>query len=209
LLSSILQAFILGLTISIMVGPIFFAVIEITLSKGFKAGLGINVGAWVSDILFVLMSYFGLHFVSQFTSLPNFKLTIGVIGGIILIITGIFSLLNTRKVELAKSKSSFENQKNYFGLASKGFIINLFNPFNLIFWLGITTNSIKCKENGPIGQEIFLFALVSTIILFDMLKLILAKKIRNRLSQKNILKTRKIAGFILMILGVLLIIRSL
>ncbi len=183
--------------------------IEITLSKGIRAGLGLNIGAWLSDIIFVLMSYFGIQLVSQLTSLPHYKITIGIIGGVLLIVMGISSVLNTQKVSLPDSKTAFKNQHNYWSIASKGFFINLLNPFNLIFWIGITTNSLEYEEIGDLGQEVFLFSLLTTIIFFDVVKLILAKKIRSKLSQENILKTRKIAGSILILLGVILMIRSL
>ena len=49
----LLKGILAGITISLMVGPIFLALADITMSKGWRSGLAYVFGVIVSDIILI------------------------------------------------------------------------------------------------------------------------------------------------------------
>ena len=84
-----LQAICIGFLLSVMVGPVFFVLLETSITKGIRAALALDIGVFISDILYIL---FALSFVDQITSINSGenKLIFGFIGGSIFIIYGTF-----------------------------------------------------------------------------------------------------------------------
>ena len=84
-----LQAIGIGFLLSVMVGPVFFVLLETSITKGIRAALALDIGVFISDILYIL---FALSFVDQITSINSGenKLIFGFIGGSIFIIYGTF-----------------------------------------------------------------------------------------------------------------------
>ena len=83
-----------GLALSVLVGPLLFALIQTSIEEGFRAGWMVGLGIWVSDILFVSITYFFISLVSEITKWDGLELTLGIFGGIILIFFGLGSLLS-------------------------------------------------------------------------------------------------------------------
>ena len=58
----ICQGILAGLWINILVGPIFFGLIQLAAERGARAGLIYAAGIWLSDILLVFAVQNGTHF---------------------------------------------------------------------------------------------------------------------------------------------------
>ena len=83
-----------------------------------------------------------------------------------------------------------------------GFIMNVLNPGIIIFWLTTSTTFIDATLNHRVvifGSALFL-ALVA-----DVIKVLLANKIRKRLTPKNIHRINQVNGVILIGFGVVII----
>ena len=52
MISEFLPAVFLGLILSFTIGPVFFTILEISVSKGFKAAVFFNLGVVFSEIVF-------------------------------------------------------------------------------------------------------------------------------------------------------------
>ena len=75
-----LQAIGIGFLLSVMVGPVFFVLLETSITKGIRAALALDIGVFISDILYIM---FALSFVDQISSINSGenKLIFGFIGG--------------------------------------------------------------------------------------------------------------------------------
>ena len=49
------KGIISGITISFLIGPIFFALADITISKGWKCGLSYVFGVLLSDVIIIYL----------------------------------------------------------------------------------------------------------------------------------------------------------
>lgn len=199
----LLKGITYGLMLSILIGPIFFALLQAGIEKGFKTGIAIGTGIWLSDFLYILTVYFSLTWIQNLTDSPNFKFYVGAIGGIILIAFGIGTLLDNKKID----KTKVIKQSGYFGHAAKGFLINTVNPFTVFFWVAMSTEVLSSSPQTM--EAVFFFGgILGMIVLTDMLKVALAKQISKYLKMNYILIFRKIVGIVLLVGGIVLIYKT-
>ena len=57
----ILKGIVTGFILSIMIGPVFFVLLEISIRKGVKAGIAFDIGVLVNDFLYILIAYVRNH----------------------------------------------------------------------------------------------------------------------------------------------------
>ena len=195
-----------GLTLSIMIGPIFFALIHAAIDRGFRAGTLVGAGVWVSDLSFILLVYYGISYIRAITSLSGFTFYTGMAGSVILLFFGIGTIINAKK-----SISIDDDQElpvTWFSFWLRGFLINTINPFTVFFWLSVIS-SVVVKEQ-PQQHEIwwFLTGIFCTIVSTDLLKIILAKTLRRWMKPKFIRSMRYASGVALLLFGLTLFFQS-
>jgi threonine/homoserine/homoserine lactone efflux protein len=201
----ILDGLLLGLTLAILLGPIFVALTQTGIQRGVRAGLSVGTGIWISDILVIVTAYFFIKEIDEIAQNKSFHHWMGWIGGLILIIFGIISLVKKPKLD---EKIPAFNAKSYAGYWTKGFAVNFFNPFTFVFWISVmTTYVIGKKIDGPDATLLF-GSIMFTIIVTDSLKVVLAKLIRKKLKHNHVVLFGKLAGIILITFGLVLILRT-
>lgn len=202
----ILNGIQVGLLLAILLGPIFFALIQTGVERGLRAGTMVGLGIWISDLLFISVTYAGLNYITPLKESEDFIFYVGLIGGFVLIAVGVGTVLT--KPPSWDQGSIIPIKASYFSLWLKGFLVNTINPFTLVFW--ITMMGATVGDQGYSRGEAFLFfgATMGTIIVSDFSKVALAKYIRKWLQGKHILWIRWISGGALIVFGVVLIIRS-
>jgi len=195
-----------GLALSILAGPILFALVQTSIEQGFRAGWAVGSGIWVSDVLFILATYFGISYVAELTKWDGLEFTLGLAGGIILLVFGAGALV-VKTPPMEKFEQKAIRFSSYFSLWLKGFLINTVNPFTFFFWIGVSGVLFTEKELQPSEAQLFYGGLIGTIVSTDLLKVATAKLIRRWLKPHFILWMRRIAGIALIIFGVVLLIR--
>lgn len=201
-----LTGILLGFFLSFMIGPVFFILIETSITKGFKAALTFDAGVIIADICFILIAYF-----SSFQLINSIKddPALFLFGGMIMITYGIISFVRLQKLKKAEihiEATSYKN--NYFSLFAKGFLLNFINVGVLGFWLTIIITIGPQLEMNH-GRMINFFAFViGAYLLTDIFKMLLAKQLQSKLTPKNILKVKKISCVLLVIFGLVIMSKS-
>ncbi len=201
---AIRDGLILGVTLATLFGfgPALLALVQTSINRGFKAGVALAFGVFLSDLFLVLLSFQG---VIQVVEQPKNKLAFGIVSGLILIVFGILTYIKKPKVKAAEVKVKDPRTITYI---LKGFFLNVANPFIWLFWMGtmvaITSNYEK-DENAI--MTMFSVTLV-TVFLSDTLKSYLAGKLKPLLTEKLLVLINSIAGIGLMIFGVSLMVRA-
>ena len=198
-----------GLILSFMIGPIFFALVQTSVEEGFRAGAMVALGIWVSDTSFVLAVYYGVSYLAEIVKAPSFSLILGIAGSILLACFGLATLLTIPKGLLSNTLPEYKRSSSYLSLFIKGFLINTINPFTVFFWTSLMGTVVV--KDGFDGQQAswFFGAVLGTIVTTDLLKVILAKKIRYSLRPVHLLWLRRISGGALIVFGVVLLFRVL
>lgn len=210
MIQDILSAIPWGILLAFTIGPVFFVLLETSILKGFRAAMVFDLGVVFGDIVFILIAYF-----STSSILEKLKDDPGlfIFGGIIMISFGIISFLKDKKDFQKKKEENIDDeivpQKNYLKLFIKGFFLNFINIGVLGFWLGIII-IFGPKLNMETNRiMVFIFTILLTYLLVDVLKIQLAKKLKSKLTPYNIYKIKRIISVILMVFGVFLMIQGL
>ncbi len=196
----------MGLTLSFMIGPLFFSVVEATLERGTRAGLALASGIWASDIAFILLVERGLQSIEALVALPGFRYWAGMVGGTVLVLFGLLSLFKAR---LGTQSSTKEQQilvdgKGIFGPWLRGFLFNSLNPGTLLFWLGTATGIVAPNGWSKGDMSLFFGAMMAVLILTDILKVYGAKRLRQWLTPEHILLVRRVIGAVLLAFGLVM-----
>ncbi len=204
MINDILSGIPWGIFLSFMIGPVFFILLETSIIKGFRAALVFDLGVVLGDIIFIAIAYLGSYRLIQ--SLKD-NAALFMFGGILMLVYGIISYVSLRK-EQKIDTDSIDNEiikKNYWSLFIKGFFLNIINIGVLGFWLAIII-SIGPKLDMQTSRMLtFFITVISTYLLVDCVKIVLAKQLKTSLTPTNILKIKKVISIVLMIFGVVLI----
>jgi threonine/homoserine/homoserine lactone efflux protein len=210
-LNAFYEGLVLGLVLSVLAGPILFALLQTGIEQGFRAGMMIAFGVFMSDLLFVMTVYFGLSYLLVLINLASFKPTLGIIGGILLILIGLKTLVSkvpTLPENFLPGDSVVSAPKaSYFSLWSKGFVINSLNPFTFFFWGVVATAKLVEKDFHQFEYFLFFGAILLVILTTDTLKVLLAKSIRKFIKPQYLLWVGRIAGIAFVVFGIVLILR--
>jgi len=191
----------MGLVLSMMIGPVFFALIQNSLEFGFRNSVALAFGILVSDLLYVLLTYFS---VSLLSVNPSFEILLGYLGGLVLIGFGISSFLK-KAVQRPNSGGLpvFKQSKRKGFL--KGFSINGINPFVLLFWISIA--GLVNLKNQFDSWDIFVYysGILLTVFSTDLLKAFVAKQLSRFVTPRLLFILNKAVGFALLFFGARLI----
>ena len=200
MIEDIQAAIPLGFLLSFVIGPVFFVLLETSATRGFRAGLVFDLGVILADILFITIAYF-----SSFQLLENISNEPGlyVFGGVILLVYGI---TNFFKRGVAEGRADISSKANgYLYLFIKGFALNLINIGVLVFWLGVIIIVGPSMDNEPERIITFFSGMLGAYLATDIVKILLAKQLRKKLTRNRVILVKKILGIILIICGLVLI----
>lgn len=200
MLQDVQAAIPLGFILSVMVGPVFFVLLETSAIKGFRAALVFDLGVIMADILFITIAYF-----SSFRLLENLsnEPALYVFGGMILLVYGIIIVA---KRDVKETQPDFKvTSGDYPGLFVKGFLLNFINIGVLVFWLGIIIVVGPSLDNDPERVVVFFATMILAYLGIDIIKILLAKRLKRKLTFRRIYLIKKGLGIILIICGIVLI----
>ena len=201
MIEALLKGITLGLLLSISVGPVMFSIIKQSLNNGHTGGMAFITGVSASDITMVLISNV---FTQLFSILSSHRKEIGIAGSIFLISIGVFFVF-FKKIKVNEEGQQVFLQfrrSDYLRIALSGYLMNTLNPAVFIFWLTASTTFI----NHTIEEKLVLFIVCLAIVLSaDIAKVMLAGKIRKKLTPHNIHIVNRVNGLILIGFGIALI----
>ena len=210
LLKIIIEGFLMGLGLSFVVGPALFALIQTSLTSGFKAGMRFAFGISLSDVLMVSLVSFG---VSTLFENDKYKMIISIVGGAIMIVFGLFTFFQKVPQKSSKPIQDTSTGMSYLKSIGKGFLFNIANPGVWFYWVmpvgvAATIGEVVMGNVTLTPREsslIFLVALLITVLSCDILKCAIAYKLKTVLLPKVIHAINKVVGVILIIFGVYLV----
>jgi threonine/homoserine/homoserine lactone efflux protein len=200
MLEPVISGISFGLLLAVMLGPVFFTLLQTSLHEGFKAGIFLAVGVLISDALLISVCYF---FASLIRMADSHRFVLGFAGGILMIGFGLFNFF--RKVKVKEVDDNKKTVHAHFVL--KGFLLNLMNPAVLFFWLGVI-GLVNVKEGYSQTHELVFFAAVlGTVFGTDVLKSFVSNRIKNILKPDVMVWINRIIGIVLCGFGIHMIMK--
>ena len=158
ILEIVIKGMIIGIVASAPMGPVGVLCVQRTLNKGRAYGFVTGTGAALSDILYALLTGYGLSFLYEIISNQTTLFWIQIIGAVIMFLFGLHTfrtnpMKNTRNVSRNKS-SLLQN-----GIT--GFFITLSNPTIILLFLGLFT-----PFNFMLPEQTFFMQCVGYVSIF-------------------------------------------
>ncbi|WP_418512646.1 LysE family translocator [Corallibacter sp.] len=206
MLDDILAAIPFGIILSFTIGPVFFVLLETSATKGFKSALIFDLGVILADIFFIVVAFYSTSkLLDKIKDDPNFL----IFGGVLLAVYGFISFIKTSKSfrEIVREYHKIEIKKNFGKLFLKGFLLNFINIGVLLGWLGFIVIGNSLTETNE-GLYIFLATILIVYFLVDLIKMAVAKTLKNKLTPKRIFKTKKVVALVIMGFGILLLVQG-
>jgi threonine/homoserine/homoserine lactone efflux protein len=199
-----LPAVPLGILLSFSFGPLFFILLETSISKGIKQAFFIDVGVVAADISFFSVAYFGASKLITEENQP----ALFFLGGVLLSSYGVLSFFKTYKKRKKQQKGKVKviQTPNLFSLAIKGYLLNIINVAVLFFWTGVlfVIGPKFEMETGKIW--LFFLATVSTYILVNLCKYYFASKLKTKLTDSILYKMKQVLNLFVFVFGVYLVV---
>lgn len=208
ILHPLFEGMILGVTIAITLGPALFALLQTSVKHGIKTGIFLALGIFASDLALVIGFYYGA---AQIVSDPTYHLVLGVSGGIVMTVFGIYTFF--KKIPMTEQVEAINEIKvrkpgplPYF---FKGFFLNIANPFLWVFWITsmLAINATYGGDQRAVGM--FFTGTLFMVLTTDILKCVLANRIKVLNNPQVKVWLNRIVGLLFMIIGCFIIAGSL
>ncbi|WP_391209371.1 LysE family transporter [Psychrobacillus sp. L4] len=177
-MNSLATYFLLGVSLAAPIGPVKATLLNTGIKNGFYHAWFFSMGAIVTDILYMLMVYFG---VAQFIDSPFMKTFLWSFGFFVLMYTGIENILTLHTIS-TNTKHKKVVRLRHSMLA--GLLMALLNPLTILFWLGIYGSILVGGSKNTSGIEVIFFSITILlgIALVDLFMSIISSTSRKLLS---------------------------
>jgi len=199
-MEAVVKGILSGLGYGLLLGPLFFLSLKITLTLGLRNGLALAAGAFLSDALLVVGTWYGAARVAAITQAQMFQTTFGLVSGFLLLGFGISALIPRRQAVVVTDPVMVKPP--LAATALQGFLVNMSNPSNWLFWLSLATAAHADARPGDTHYAyLFLVATLISVFSTDMLKVVIAYRIGQRMQPGFMAKIIQTAGVILIVVS--------
>ncbi|MCJ8210133.1 LysE family transporter [Mucilaginibacter sp. RS28] len=192
----------IGLVLTFLTGPVFFALIKTSIEKGFHAGAALALGVVSSDVVFVGAILFGSQ---MFDLSQQAKIWLGITGAVILFCIGVYYLLKKPEIDYDTHEPASVNRAGYF---LKGFLMCIFNPTLLFHWVTVIGTASTIYHLGVPHRQLKIAIMFLTILIIqfgmDVTKAFYANKLRDKISERLIHRLNYVAGAALIIAALII-----
>jgi len=197
------EGLLLGVPAIFFIGPVLLTLLQASVEHGFKSGFAVATGITASDVVCVALAYVG---VARFFEAPGSKMWVGVLGGAILMGFGLGLLLRTPQLPDVAAPLG---KSHFFALFAKGFAVNFINPFVFAYWIGALGVMASKHSLTPLNTLIYFGGAITVIYTTDVLKVLLAERLKHNLTHQRLYQINRFAGVGLVLFGLILIWRVL
>jgi threonine/homoserine/homoserine lactone efflux protein len=209
----ILNGILFGMLLSILIGPVFFVLLETSIKKGPRHAIFIDIGVLLSDVLYLVAAFFFSEKINQ--SINEFTY-LKYVGAALFIIMGIVSIVNKKSPQkgkqidvdglekMASNPVSIMRVRTYLALIGKGIGLNAINPAVLIYWIGASTYATEQLEIEGINLIYYFSATLATMFSLDLLKIYFASKLKNKLTPQTLDRISVVVGCCLIFFGLVI-----
>lgn len=200
------DAFLIGVFMAFMIGPVFFMLIKTSILKGARAAMAFDLGVILGDVSFILIAYFGSRsLLEKIKDDPRLFL----IGGLVLIVYGVITYIDkNNKKEVDESQVEIPKENNYFKLVLKGFFLNFINIGVLAGWLAIMVMVGPTLNMNPSSIFWYFVVVIGGYAFADLIKILLAKQLKNKLTPIVIYRIKRGMGVLLIVFGAILMLKG-
>ena len=200
-MNDILSALPFSVLLIFATGPLFFLILETSISKGIKPAFLIDLGAVFADAIFVLVAFLGTKsLLADIKDNPNLY----ILGGVLLMVYAIISAITTirKKEEIIENEPIEPKGFRLFSYFIKGFFLNIINVGTFLFWLGLLVSIAPTLELETSRIIVFFSTVMLGYLILGFIKIVRAKQLSKTLTPTVIYKIRLSVCVLLVVFGI-------
>lgn len=206
ILNWIFKGILIGIVASAPMGPVGVLCIQRTLKKGRWYGLMTGVGASLSDLIYALITGFGMSFVMDLVSNNHNRFFLQILGCVMLMGFGIYCYRSdpTRKIHV-----SGNNKGSFVHNGVTAFLVTFSNPLIIFLFMALYAQFAFVLPGQPFYMIVGYASIVCGALLWWFGLTWLIDKVRNKFDNSAIQLINKIIGSVVIIFSVIFLIGTL
>jgi threonine/homoserine/homoserine lactone efflux protein len=197
----LLKGIILGLTVSMPLGPIGIILINRTIKRGLLSGFFSGLGLATADTILAALAAVGFTVIISFINEQRF--IISIIAGIIILGIGVKILLSNPVKDIRnREKANKSLWRDYYSV----FVLSISNPYTIFIFVAFFSGVHISGNVKPELVPFFLIpgVLIGTITWWFFLSYFVSRFKKN-IRLRVIVRVNKIAGIVVIVIGVIVL----
>ncbi len=198
ILDLLVKGLIVGVVVSAPLGPVGVLCIQRTLNKGRWYGFVTGLGAALSDIIYALVTGYGMSFMDEF--LTKHQVLLQIVGSIMLFLFGIYTF---RSNPVHSIRPTSTNRGSYLHNFITAFFVTFSNPLIIFLFIGLFARFSFVMPGSPLAfQLVGYLAIILGALLWWFGITFFVSKVRTRFNLRGIWMLNRIIGVVVMLSSV-------
>ncbi len=161
------QKIILGITLAAPIGPVSVEMIKRGLRHGFWSAFNIRLGGAIGNTICLIGAFFGL---SALQSQQWLLLSLGLAGSALLCYMGVTTIIKGfKKIHINLDETDSVKGNAFYQSLGLGFMLAVFNPVGIVFWLSIFANSVEPGTSVSVSHFLLNLQIILGVLLWGAL----------------------------------------
>ncbi len=198
LMEMIVKGTIIGIVVSAPMGPTGVLCIQRTLNKGRWYGFATGCGAALSDIIYAIITGYGMSFMIDYIEDPHILFWVKLVGSVLLFVFGIYTF---RSNPADAMRTVSHNKGSLVTTFLTGFITTFSNPAIIPLFAVLFGQFIFIVPDNIVPQIAgYIFIFIGALLWWFCLSWLI-NKVRNRFDERGLWIINRIIGVIVMIVS--------
>jgi len=200
----LLKGIILGLTVSMPLGPIGIMLINRTIKRGILSGFFSGLGLATADTILAILAGLGFTFIIGFIKEERFILSL--IAGLIIVGVGIkIFLSNPVKDFRSKEKANKSLWRDYYSV----FVLSISNPYTILVFVAFFS---EIHTSGNIKPELVPFFLIPGVIIGTIawwfFLSYFVSRFKKKIRLRGIVRINIVSGIAIIVIGFVILLSA-
>jgi len=197
MLEIIIKGILIGLCISVPLGPIGMLTIQRTLTRGQKYGITTGLGATFSDLIYTIITLFFLSFVLDFIELHRFIIQLAGSG-----VVAIFGYYIFKSNPATQPKPNETVKHSLLGDFFSSFALTLSNPLVLFVLIALFARFEFIGNKTTLFVSVIgILSILGGALLWWSLLTSLVSRFKSKLNMRELKIINQITGVIIVLIG--------
>ncbi len=204
ILALILKGILIGIIASAPMGPVGILCIQRTLNKGRWYGFITGIGAAASDIIYAMITGFGMSFVTNLITNPTNKFWLQISGSVLLLIFGIHCWRSNPVSTMRKSGKNGKGSLLHNGITA--FLVTFSNPLIIFLFMASFAQFAFVLPARPLEMSLGYLSIISGALIWWFGLTWLIDKVRGKFDENGIQIINKIIGSLVIIFSLVVLV---
>lgn len=197
MLEIIIKGILIGLCVSVPLGPIGMLVVQRTFNRGQKFGIATGLGATFSDLIYTIITLFFLSFVLDFIEVHRFA--IQLIGSLVVAGFGYYIFTSNPATQPKPNETS---KHTLFGDFVTSFGLTFSNPLVLFVLIALFARFEFIRNDTTLFVSICgILSILAGAILWWSTVTFLVSHFKNKVNMRELKLINQITGIVIILIG--------